>query len=72
MSVDFCLLADRAALDIVLYKDCHARPPVLASHELQCSKLSWVTHGAQVVVASYNFSPKILVGWHVASSPEED
>ena len=34
MSVDFCLLTDRATLDVVSYKDCHARPPVFASHEL--------------------------------------
>ena len=55
MCIDFHLLADCAASDVVLDKDCHAGPPVISADEFKGFQVSRVSSGEGVVVSMGDF-----------------
>jgi hypothetical protein len=54
VSVNLHLLASRATGDVILDKDCHSWPPIVASYELESLELTRVSQWESVMVSLYN------------------
>jgi hypothetical protein len=52
--VDFHLLTSHAARDVVLNKDHHSWPPVVASYEFKSLKLTGVSRRESIVATFYD------------------
>jgi hypothetical protein len=54
VSIDLHLLTGRAASDVILDKDRHTWPPIIASYEFESLELTRVSRGKSVMISFYN------------------
>jgi len=72
VGVDFHLLANGAASNIVLDEYSHLWPPVVSADQFECFQVSRVSSRKRIVVTSGDVSSEISISWYETSVFKEE